>query len=1155
MENPFRYKNVLILVMVLVSQWAFCQLNDFTFEVSSTQETCTANGTLSFTVSNTTAGTSMLYAIYKLPNTITPLAVVTTLSYNGLTSGDYLVIATQSLGAQSGTQQQQVTILDQRVILTYQVSGTEVVCGNDGVITIQPLSGTAATYAITNGPVIRAPQTSNVFSNLPAGQYTIRVIDICGEGIVQTFTLTAKNPALTFILNPASMSGCNTVNLGFSFATIASSPIGVIKYPLQVVTTLNPPSGSAIVTTNILTNGSTFAFSSTLYTPQPYTYSFVITDGCGVVYTLNGTVNNLSNNSISSNQIPVNCTTKKIKFEPISGLILLTAPASYPNTLPQDFTSQISNNTYTTLPLGVGTYTFQATNLCGQTQILTVIIQAEPANQPFDFAFGLTCNSGSLAFYYVSQIVLINAPSAYTGTLPYDFSATINASNIAILQQLPAGTYTFNVLDLCGNPSVLIGTISPMATGPSYSVYPDCSGTNLNTLKVQGELVSVILTAAPTSFTTSLPQNMTAQVVSNVLTLAGLPVGNYSFSVTNTCGTVSILPVVISPQQETTNVNVIQNCGSFNLDLHHTSTNATTSTFWLQKFNAIANDWGHPATGVLQGTSLPNPNNAVSITNNTLNLNLAYSGQFRIVKLQPVYIPGNPIVGYCFKVINEFQTNGLPQITNVNSVSCNTTFDVIVSSIGFGPLTYKITTKSGLPFLIDNGTSNLFTNLAPALYTFQVIDFCGNIVNSVYEINMQNPIAITTSTICPNQAVTFSVPNYGFLTYKWWRNSNPSLILSTTNSLTLPNYNPITQSGTYTVQVIYASNPSSCLNTTLTYSLNAADFAPHAGGDNAVSYCGGQGTINLFSLLTGSYDANGTWQVTSNNTTITNSNWTSSDVPATTVFQFQYTVQASGGCNVKDDALLTITLKEIPVSPTASVDPLLCEGENVTLYANSPTVGSYSWTGPNGYASTQQNPILANALPVNNGVYTVQLTKAGCISEPASVSVLVNPKPQFTVAGQCDNHHFIVTAIPLADSFDPTAGSYSWTGPSGYSNSINPIDVTQYPLGTYTVLYTNAAGCQNTNGVEVTYTFCDIPNVITPNDDGANDSFELSGLGVSKLEIYNRWGQKVYEKEGYLNEWHGQNSQGTQLPDSTYYYYILLHSQESKVGWVFVSKG
>jgi len=152
------------------------------------------------------------------------------------------------------------------------------------LLPFQTLTGSAATYAITNGPVTRPPQTSNVFSNLPAGQYTIRVIDVCGEGIVQAYTLTAKNPALAFTLNPASLSGCNTVNLGFNFSTVALDPIGIIKYPLQIVTNINPPSGSPIVTTNTLTNGTTFTFPSSLYTPQPYTYSFVITNWlwCGL---------------------------------------------------------------------------------------------------------------------------------------------------------------------------------------------------------------------------------------------------------------------------------------------------------------------------------------------------------------------------------------------------------------------------------------------------------------------------------------------------------------------------------------------------------------------------------------------------------------------------------------------------------------------------------------------------------------------------------------------------------------------------------------------------------------------------------------------------------------------------------------------------------
>jgi len=1144
-----------VLLILFCSQLTYSQLSNFVFSVTATNETCTANGTLSFSVSNTTSGSAIVYAIYKLPNTTTPLTTTSAASFNGLTAGTYLVIAEQTLGSESGTQQQQAIILDQKVVLTYQITGTEVICGNDGVLTIETLTGTAATYSIINGPVLRPPQPSNVFNNLPAGQFTIRVIDSCGEGVVQTYTLTSKNPALTFTNVFSAVSGCNTVNLGFNFTTTVDAPDGVIKYPLQVVTTVNPPTGSPIITTSTISNGTSFAVNTPLFTPQPYTFSFVITDGCGVSHTLNGQVNDLSGSAVSSTLLPVSCSTKKVKFIPVLALVLISAPASYPNPLPQDFTAQITNNEFTTQPLPVGIYTFQATNLCGQVQTITVEVTAETPNQPYDFAYGQNCSSGNLAFYYISQIVLVAAPAIYTGPLPYDFSSSITPVNTAVLLQLPPGTYTFNVVDLCGNPSVLYGTITPINPQPAYSVNPDCSGTNTSTLKIQGNITTIIFTTAPAAYPGTLPQNLSAQVTNSTLMLEGLPIGNYTFVVTNSCGTVSTLSVVIPPQQETTNLNVIQNCGSFNLDLHHSSNNTAQSFFWLQKYYPANSDWGHPGNGTLQGANLPDATNAIELTNNALNLNLAYAGQFRVVKVQPVFISGSNTLGNCYKVINEFQTNGQPVILGVNSISCNNTFDVLVNATGFGPLTYNITTKNGQPFVINNGTSNLFTGLALGIYTFQVIDFCSNIVNSVYEINVPNPLVITAANLCPTESASFSVPNYGFLTYQWYKNSNPSAILSTTNSLNLPNFNPATQSGTYTVSIVYAGNPNSCLNTTLTYTINAADYTPHAGGDTNVSYCGDQGTIDLNSFLNGNYQANGTWQVTSNNTTISNTTWISSDVTSTTVYKFKYTVLALAGCNIKDEALVTITIKEIPQIPIAVVDPIICEGEDIALHANTIPNVTYQWTGPNGFSSTSQNPIITNGTPTANGTYTVKVTKAGCLSELATVLVTVNPNPNFTLEGKCDTNKFWITATPVGGSFDPAMVSYTWTGPNGYTNTGNPIDITQLPIGEYAVSVTNTAGCLKSLSIPISYTFCEIPNVITPNGDSANEFFELSGLDIELLEIYNRWGVKVYEKEAYKNEWHGQNQNGNPLPDATYFYYIKLKNKEVKVGWIFVNAG
>lgn len=48
-------------------------------------------------------------------------------------------------------------------------------------------------------------------------------------------------------------------------------------------------------------------------------------------------------------------------------------------------------------------------------------------------------------------------------------------------------------------------------------------------------------------------------------------------------------------------------------------------------------------------------------------------------------------------------------------------------------------------------------------------------------------------------------------------------------------------------------------------------------------------------------------------------------------------------------------------------------------------------------------------------------------------------------------------------------------------------------------------------------------NVITPNSDGKNDFFVLDpALAGAKLQVYNRWGSKVYESGHYTNDWNGK---------------------------------
>ena len=131
------------LIVLFFTQFVQGQLSNFTLNVTKTDQTCTANGTLSFTVLNATAGSVILYSIYLLPNVTTPISVQSATTITGLTAGSYRVIATQSLGS---TQQQDITIINSIVPLTYQLTSTNEICGNDGTITVSVTTGTAVNY-------------------------------------------------------------------------------------------------------------------------------------------------------------------------------------------------------------------------------------------------------------------------------------------------------------------------------------------------------------------------------------------------------------------------------------------------------------------------------------------------------------------------------------------------------------------------------------------------------------------------------------------------------------------------------------------------------------------------------------------------------------------------------------------------------------------------------------------------------------------------------------------------------------------------------------------------------------------------------------------------------------------------------------------------
>jgi gliding motility-associated-like protein len=73
-----------------------------------------------------------------------------------------------------------------------------------------------------------------------------------------------------------------------------------------------------------------------------------------------------------------------------------------------------------------------------------------------------------------------------------------------------------------------------------------------------------------------------------------------------------------------------------------------------------------------------------------------------------------------------------------------------------------------------------------------------------------------------------------------------------------------------------------------------------------------------------------------------------------------------------------------------------------------------------------------------------------------------------------------------------------------------------------------------------------IPNAISPNGDNKNDVWKLDFIHLlypnAKVEIYNSWGQQIFESDGYDIPWDGSyNNTGELVPDGTYYYIINLN--------------
>ncbi|MGC1471988.1 MAG: gliding motility-associated C-terminal domain-containing protein [Psychroserpens sp.] len=178
------------------------------------------------------------------------------------------------------------------------------------------------------------------------------------------------------------------------------------------------------------------------------------------------------------------------------------------------------------------------------------------------------------------------------------------------------------------------------------------------------------------------------------------------------------------------------------------------------------------------------------------------------------------------------------------------------------------------------------------------------------------------------------------------------------------------------------------------------------------------------------------------------------------------------------------------------------------------------------------------------------------------IELLVKPLPITTFNAEFDYEvcpdatvAILVTATPNNYSADEV--SIKWYRDGGEISGETGLTIPVIEAGLYEieVTFNDDTMCSSTTSRDIEeLENCVIPEGISPNGDGMNDTFDLSSFNVSRLEIFNRNGTSVYTKKDYTNEWFGQTNDGDELPVGTYFYTMEYNDGEQRSAWVYIQR-
>jgi gliding motility-associated-like protein len=375
------------------------------------------------------------------------------------------------------------------------------------------------------------------------------------------------------------------------------------------------------------------------------------------------------------------------------------------------------------------------------------------------------------------------------------------------------------------------------------------------------------------------------------------------------------------------------------------------------------------------------------------------------------------------------------------------------------------------------------------------------------------------------------------LTVKQPTRKDTTISICAGTSYKLPSGSIVNTAGVYKTIITASNGCDSVITTTLTVGLPLAVNVVA----NPTVICAGE-TSTLTAVAAGGNSANYTytWQAAnSSNSTVTVQ-------PNTTT---KYTVTLTDNCSLPAaTASTTVTVHPLPkvqftLAPNDGCSPL-----SVTFSHVAESGTQYNWIFGDGTTGNLPSP---THIYTAAGVYTVTLraeNTGGCKSSSTisnAVRVYAPPIAAFETSPN-PNMAFNRTIEFLDRSTGATSWAWQFGDRQGTSSMKNPI-YEYRDTGTFStrLIVKNEQNCSDTanlltviSGIGKTVY---IPNAFTPNKDGKNDFFRIFGANIrsAKMAIFNRYGEKVYDGDGYTGKWDGRHMKNGQECISGAYIYAV----------------